>query len=188
MKLGNLPEGYDHKYTYSHIGYNLKITDWQAAIGLAQLQKLDAFLEMRRANAEVLLRELADLEHVLILPTQHEKCAPSWFGFLISVREEAPFTKQQMVEYLEAHGIGTRQLFAGNILRQPMLTTARVPLRIGAGEPRISSELTEADYSELPATEFIMNHTFWVGVAQNNTPQDMKRTSQVIHDFVKDCL
>lgn len=186
MKLGNLPEGYDHKYTYSHIGFNLKITDWQAAIGLAQLGKLDSFLELRRANAETLLRELADLQHVLILPSHHEKCTPSWFGFLISVREEAPFTKQQMVEYLEAHGIGTRQLFAGNILRQPMLTTADVPLRIGSGVLQISSALTEADYAALPATEFIMNHTFWVGVAQNNTPQDMLCISRVIHDFVRE--
>lgn len=185
MKLGNLPEGYDHKYTYSHIGYNLKITDWQAAIGLAQLQKLDSFLEIRRENAHTLLRELDDLRHVLILPTHHEKCSPSWFGFLISVREDAPFTKQQLVEYLESHGVGTRQLFAGNILRQPMLTTADVPMRVGDGPQVLSSALTEEDYAALPATEFIMNHTFWVGVAQNNSPQDMVRTSEVIHDFVK---
>ncbi len=185
MKLGNLPEGYDHKYTYSHIGYNLKITDWQAAIGLAQLQKLDSFLEMRRTNAETLLHELDDLRHVLILPSHLPDCSPSWFGFLISVREEAPFTKQEMVEFLEAHGIGTRQLFAGNILRQPMLTDTDTPLRIGNDEKKLSSALTESDYAKLPGTEFMMNHTFWVGVAQNNTPQDMKRTSAVIHEFVR---
>ncbi len=185
MQLGNLPAGYDHKYTYAHIGYNLKITDWQAAIGLAQLRKLDRFLEIRRANVATLLRELSDLQDVLLLPEHHTNCVPSWFGFLISVRRDAPFSKQQMVEYLEAHGVGTRQLFAGNILRQPMLTKARVPLRIGTSDQKLSCDLTEADYAALPGTEFIMHHTFWVGVAQNNTTQDMLRTGKIIHEFVK---
>lgn len=186
MKLGNLPEGYDHKYTYSHVGYNLKITDWQAACGVAQLDKLDGFLKIRRDNAEMLLKELADLQDYLILPSHNEKCAPSWFGFLISVKEDAPFTKQQLVEYLEAHGIGTRQLFAGNLLRQPMITTYDLPLRIGSGELKSSHDLTEDDYKALPATDFIMNHTFWVGVAQNVTIEDMKQTSKVFHDFIRE--
>lgn len=133
MKSGNLPEGYDHKYTYSHIGYNLKITDWQAACGVAQLDRLDDFLKIRRENAEILLKELADLQEYLLLPSHHEKCEPSWFGFLISVKEDAPFTKQQLVEYLETHSVGTRQLFAGNLLRQPMITTSDAVLRIGGG-------------------------------------------------------
>jgi len=184
MKLGNLPEGYDHKYTYSHVGYNLKITDWQAACGVAQLDKLDGFLKIRRDNAETLLTELADLRDYLILPSHNEKCQPSWFGFLISVKEDAPFTKQQLVEYLEAHGIGTRQLFAGNLLRQPMVTTNDLPLRIGGGELKNSRDLTEDDYKALPVTDFIMTHTFWVGVAQNVTVEDMKQTARVFHDFV----
>ncbi|MBP3403439.1 MAG: lipopolysaccharide biosynthesis protein RfbH [Alphaproteobacteria bacterium] len=186
MKLGNLPEGYDHKYTYSHVGYNLKITDWQAACGVAQLDKLDGFLKIRRDNAETLLKELADLQDYLILPSHNEKCAPSWFGFLISVKEDAPFTKQQLVEYLEAHGIGTRQLFAGNLLRQPMITTDDLSLRIGNGALKNSRDLTEDDYKALPATDFIMNHTFWVGVAQNVTIEDMKQTSKVFHDFIRE--
>lgn len=186
MKLGNLPEGYDHKYTYSHVGYNLKITDWQAACGVAQLDKLDGFLKIRRDNAEMLLKELADLQDYLILPSHNEKCAPSWFGFLISVKEDAPFTKQQLVEYLEAHGIGTRQLFAGNLLRQPMITTYDLPLRIGSGKLKNSRDLTEDDYKALPVTDFIMNHTFWVGVAQNVTVDDMKQTSKVFHDFIRE--
>lgn len=186
MKLGNLPEGYDHKYTYSHVGYNLKITDWQAACGVAQLDKLDSFLKIRRDNAETLLKELADLQDYLILPSHNEKCAPSWFGFLISVKEDAPFTKQQLVEYLEAHGIGTRQLFAGNLLRQPMVTTNDLPLRIGGGALKNSRDLTEDDYKALPVTDFIMTHTFWVGVAQNVTVEDMKQTSKVFHDFVRE--
>lgn len=186
MKLGNLPEGYDHKYTYSHVGYNLKITDWQAACGVAQLDKLDGFLKIRRDNAETLLKELADLQDYLILPSHNEKCAPSWFGFLISVKEGAPFTKQQLVEYLEAHGIGTRQLFAGNLLRQPMITTDELSLRIGNGALKNSRDLTEDDYKALPATDFIMNHTFWVGIAQNVTIEDMKQTSKVFHDFIRE--
>ncbi len=186
MKLGNLPEGYDHKYTYSHVGYNLKITDWQAACGVAQLDRLDGFLKIRRDNAETLLKELADLRDYLILPSHNEKCQPSWFGFLISVREDAPFTKQQLVEYLEAHGIGTRQLFAGNLLRQPMITTNDLPLRIGGGKLKNSRDLTEDDYKALPVTDFIMKHTFWVGVAQNVTVEDMKQTSKVFHDFIRE--
>ncbi|MGN1078936.1 MAG: lipopolysaccharide biosynthesis protein RfbH [Alphaproteobacteria bacterium] len=186
MKLGNLPEGYDHKYTYSHVGYNLKITDWQAACGVAQLDKLDGFLKIRRDNAETLLKELADLKDYLILPSHNAKCQPSWFGFLISVKDDAPFTKQQLVEYLETHGIGTRQLFAGNLLRQPMITTNDLPLRIGNGALKNSRDLTEDDYKTLPVTDFIMNNTFWVGVAQNVTIEDMKQTSKIFHDFVKE--
>lgn len=186
LKLGHLPEGYDHKYTYSHIGYNLKITDWQAAIALAQLQKLDTFLQIRKENAEMLLAELADLQDYLILPKITPHCTPSWFGFLISVKENAPFTKQEMVTYLEAHGIGTRQLFAGNILRQPMIGEHEVALRIGKSGLISSKDLGEAHYATLPGTEFIMNNTFWVGVAQNNTVEDMKKTSRVIHAFVKE--
>lgn len=186
LKLGHLPEGYDHKYTYSHIGYNLKITDWQAAIALAQLQKLDTFLQTRKENAETLLAELADLQDYLILPQITPHCTPSWFGFLISVKENAPFTKQEMVTYLEAHGIGTRQLFAGNILRQPMIGEHDVSLRIGKSGLIHSKDLSEAHYAALPGTEFIMNNTFWVGVAQNNTVEDMKQTSRVIHAFVKE--
>lgn len=183
-KLGRLPEGYDHKYTYSHIGYNLKITDWQASIGLAQLEKLDGFLEQRRQNASFLLQSLSDLQDVLILPSHHEKCRPSWFGFLISVKPTASFSKQEMVEYLEKHGVGTRQLFAGNLLRQPMITSSDSFLRIGAGPLIQGHSLTEEDCHSLPQADFIMNNTFWVGVAQNVTTEDMKKTSKVIHDFV----
>lgn len=186
MKMGNLPEGYDHKYTYSHVGYNLKITDWQAACGLAQLDKLDNFLAIRKQNAETLLKELDDLQDVLILPKHNEKCKPSWFGFLVSVKENAPFTKQQLVEYLEVNHIGTRQLFAGNLLRQPMITMNELDLRIGKGSVQKSNELTEEDYQKLPATDFIMKHTFWLGTAQNVNVDDMKEISRIVHQFVKE--
>ncbi len=184
MQLGKLPFGYDHKYTYSHIGYNLKITDWQAALALEQLKKLDGFLERRRNNARVLLEQLDDLGESLILPRNNASCEPSWFGFLLSVRPEAPFTKQELVEYLEAHGVGTRQLFAGNLLRQPMMTDNDIPLRIALSERILSSQLGEEHYAMLPNTEFIMNNTFWVGVAQNVDERDMMQISRHIHDFV----
>ncbi len=185
MKLGALPAGYDHKYTYSHIGYNLKITDWQAAIGVAQLQRLDSFLAQRRKNASVLMNGLKPFEQYLILPEIHRNCSPSWFGFLISVRDNAPFSKQEMVEHLESHGIGTRQLFAGNILRQPMITNADFNLRIGDDKLKNSRDLKESDYAKLPGTEFIMNHTFWVGCAQNLVEQDVQRTVKTISEFIR---
>ena len=186
MKLGNLPFGYDHKYTYSHIGYNLKITDWQAACGVAQLKKLDTFLEIRRKNAQILLEQLADLQDYLVLPSHHPACEPSWFGFLISVKPTAPFTKQELVEYLEAHGIGTRQLFAGNLLRQPMITMSDALLRIASSAPKRGCDLTEEDYKLLPNSDFIMNNTFWVGVAQNLTEADELVSAKVFHDFIKE--
>lgn len=185
MKLGNLPEGYDHKYTYSHIGYNLKITDWQAAIACAQLKKLDEFLEIRRRNAECLMRGLSDMQDSLILPKICDDSTPSWFGFLISVKTGANFTKQELVEYLEQNGIGTRQLFAGNILRQPMFVENDIPLRIASSGLKLSSELSESDYAMLPNTDFIMNNTFWVGCAQNLEQCDVERTVSTIRAFVE---
>ncbi len=186
MQLGNLPFGYDHKYTYSHIGFNLKITDWQAAIGLSQLQKLPAFLERRRANAAYLLNALKDLQEYLILPSVAEDVEPSWFGFLISVKPTAPFTKQELVEYLENNGIGTRQLFAGNLLRQPAFVDDEITLRIGGGALQLSKELSEEDYKKLPNTDFIMNNTFWIGTFQGLDENDLSKTSEVIHNFVKE--
>lgn len=185
MKLGNLPEGYDHKYTYSHIGYNLKITDWQAAIACAQLKKLDEFLEIRRRNAECLMGGLSDMQDSLILPKICDDSTPSWFGFLISVKTGANFTKQELVEYLEQNGIGTRQLFAGNILRQPMFVENDIPLRIASSGLKLSSELSESDYAMLPNTDFIMNNTFWVGCAQNLEQCDVERTVSTIRAFVE---
>jgi len=186
MQMGHLPAGYDHKYTYSHIGYNLKITDWQAAIAVAQLKRLDEFLAIRKQNAETLLALLNDLQEYLILPQITPHCTPSWFGFLISIKENAPFNKLELVQYMEANGIGTRQLFAGNILRQPMLSENEVMLRIGNSELLNSKELTETHYTSLRGTEFIMNNTFWVGVAQNNTIADMEKISAVIHQFISE--
>ncbi len=186
MQLGNLPFGYDHKYTYSHIGYNLKITDWQAALGVSQLKKLPAYIQKRTQNAAYLTKHLSDLQDYLILPEIKEGCKPSWFGYLISVKKDAPFTKQQLVEYLEDHGIGTRQLFAGNLLRQPAFVDNDISLRIGPSGLLKSCDLTEQDYALLPRTEFIMNHTFWVGTFPALGEEELSRTVGAIRTFVKE--
>lgn len=146
-QLGELPYGYDHKYVYSHIGYNLKMTDLQAAIGCAQLERLDAFTDRRRENWRFLRDALAPYESVLLLPRPSERSQPSWFGFAITVRDEAPFARGDLVQYLESHRIATRLLFGGNLLRQPAYL----------GRPhRVAGPMTNSDA--------IMRGTFWIGV------------------------
>ena len=184
QQLGNLPYGYDHKYTYSHIGYNLKITDWQAALGCSQIDKLDSFLEQRRKNAQMLNEKLSDLTGFLILPEVKEGVKPSWFGFLISVKPESPFTKQEMVEFLEKNGVGTRQLFAGNILRQPCFVDDDIQLRINDSEIFSSKDLTEEHYKQLPNTDYIMNNTFWVGTFPALGDEEIDRISGTIKEFI----
>ncbi len=184
MQLGNLPYGYDHKYTYSHTGYNLKITDWQAACGVAQLRKLPYFLKKRSENALYMNQKLNDLSEYLILPQVNDNVKPSWFGYLISVKPEAPFTKQALVEYLEKNGVGTRQLFAGNILRQPMFVESEIPMRIGNSDLIFSKELNDDYYRLLPNTEFIMNNTFWVGIFPALGKKELDKTCDLIHKFI----
>lgn len=184
MQLGNLPYGYDHKYTYSHTGYNLKITDWQAACGVAQLRKLPDFLKKRSENALYMNQKLNDLSEYLILPQVNGNVKPSWFGYLISVKPEAPFTKQALVEYLEKNGVGTRQLFAGNILRQPMFVESEIPMRIGNSDLIFSNELNDDYYKLLPNTDFIMNNTFWVGIFPALGKKELDKTSDLIHKFI----
>lgn len=184
-QLGKLPRGYDHKYTYSHIGYNLKITDWQAALGCAQIDKLDRFLEIRRRNAELLTEKLSKLRDYLILPIVCGDAKPSWFGYLISVKHGAPFTKQELVEYLERNKIGTRQMFAGNILRQPMIVENDVDFRISDSGLMNSKDLAEEHYKKLPNTEFIMNNTFWVGTFPNLGKNEITKIADTIIEFVE---
>ncbi len=186
MQLGNLPFGYDHKYTYSHIGFNLKITDWQAAIGASQVKKLPAYIQKRTDNAAYLTKALSDLKQWLILPEVKEGVKASWFGYLISIKPDAPFTKQQLVEYLEQNGIGTRQLFAGNLLRQPLMVNNDVALRIGSSALLNSCDLTEKEYALLPNTDFIMNNTFWVGTFPALGEKELSKTSEVMHRFVQE--
>lgn len=146
-KLGALPEGYDHKYTYSHLGYNLKITDMQAACGLAQLGKAQQFIEQRRKNFAYIRERLADCEEFLILPQPTEHSLPSWFGFPITLRENSPVSRVELLTYLDQSSVGTRLLFAGNLTRQPYM--------IGRNF-RVSGEL--------PNTDVVMKNTFWIGV------------------------
>jgi CDP-4-dehydro-6-deoxyglucose reductase, E1 len=146
-KLGQLPEGYDHKYIYSHLGYNLKITDMQAAIGLGQLTKLPEFIKIRQENFSYLKNELKKFEKYLVLPESTPKSNPSWFGFPITVKESAPFSKNDLVNFLSSKLIDTRPLFAGNIIKQPYFKN--ISYRIGGN---------------LQNTDLIMNNTFWIGV------------------------
>jgi CDP-6-deoxy-D-xylo-4-hexulose-3-dehydrase len=146
---GQLPFGYDHKYVYSHLGYNLKVTDMQAAIGLSQLTKLPRFFEKRQHNFTLLRDGLKDLEEIFILPRATEYSQPNWFGFPITVRDEAGFSRNQLIEYLEQNKIGTRLLFAGNILKQPAFADRGIKHRIAG---------------DLYNTDKVMNDTFWIGV------------------------
>jgi CDP-4-dehydro-6-deoxyglucose reductase, E1 len=146
-QLGDLPHGYDHKYIYAHIGYNLKATDMQAAVGVAQLQKLSGFIERRRHNWQRLHDGLAELSDVFVLPRATEHSDPSWFGFALTVKPDAPFSRNELVRWLDARRIATRQLFAGNLLRQPAYRD--VPHRV---------------VGDLTNTDLVMRGTFWLGV------------------------
>lgn len=150
-KYGDLPVGYDHKYVYSHIGYNLKVTDMQAAVGVAQLNKLPEFIEKRKRNFSLLYKGLEQFENKLILPKAAAKSDPSWFAFIISVRPDADFIRNELVSFLEKNLIETRNLFAGNITKQPAYLN-------------INSRVV----GELPNTNFIMNNTFFIGVYPGN--------------------
>jgi CDP-6-deoxy-D-xylo-4-hexulose-3-dehydrase len=164
-QFGELPHGYDHKYTYSHIGYNLKVTDMQAAVGLAQLQKVTVFIESRRTNFAYLHQNLKDLQEYLILPQATPNSEPSWFGFPIAVRADAPFNRNQLVQFLESHKIATRLLFGGNLVRQPAYRNVQF---------RVASPLDNAD--------FIMNQVFWLGVYPGLTRPMLDYMIEILHD------
>jgi len=151
-QYGELPVGYDHKYVYSHFGYNLRVTDMQAAIGCAQLEKLPDFIMARKRNWFRLREELAGLEEFFVLPEATPDSDPSWFGFLLTVREDAGFTRDDLVGHLEAKGIQTRMLFAGNLIKHPCFD----PLR--------ATQEGYRQIGELPVTDTILRHTFWLGV------------------------
>jgi CDP-6-deoxy-D-xylo-4-hexulose-3-dehydrase len=166
-QLGTLPCGYDHKYTYSHVGYNLKATDMQAALGVSQIEKLPEFIQRRKENFTYLKAALKPLEEFLILPEAGKDSDPSWFGFPIAVKPEAPFTRDQLTRHLEANKIGTRLVFAGNLLRQPAYE---------GYAHRVVGTLTN--------TDFVMNQVFWIGVYPGLTSQMLDFIAQTATQFV----
>lgn len=170
-QFGELPLGYDHKYVYSHFGYNLKVTDMQAAIGCAQLEKLDSIVEARRKNFAYLKQELEGTKG-LILPEAQKNSNPSWFGFLISVKPDAGFTRNDLAQYLESKKIQTRNLFAGNLLKHPAFDEMR---RSGKGFRVVGN---------LEVTDFIMNNTFWIGVYPGMTREMLDYMINTIKEFV----
>ena len=147
QKLGDLPDGYDHKYTYSHIGFNLKVTDMQAAVGLSQLTKADHFVARRKENHAILSKMFKEFEEHFILPVATENSEPSWFGFMLTIREGSPIDRNKFVEYLEQNKIGTRLFFGGNLLKQPAYYN-----------------LNYHKIDELKNTDLLMNNSFWLGV------------------------
>jgi CDP-4-dehydro-6-deoxyglucose reductase, E1 len=168
-QLGQLPCGYDHKYTYSHIGYNLKATDMQAALGVSQLAKLPRFIERRKENFAYLRKKLDDLQDLLVLPEATAGADPSWFGFPIGVRPGTPISRTHLTRALEAQKIGTRLLFGGNLTRQPAYEGC---------EFRVIGDLRNTDY--------VMNSVFWVGVYPGLTKEMLDFVAQTIYSFASD--
>jgi CDP-6-deoxy-D-xylo-4-hexulose-3-dehydrase len=167
QQSGDLPYGYDHKYTYSHLGYNLKITDMQAACGLAQLDKAPQFIQARKENFAFLKERLKDCEEFVSLPEATEHSDPSWFGFPITLKENCPVTRLDLLTYLDQKKVGTRLLFAGNLARQPYMAEANY---------RISGDLTNTDN--------VMNNTFWIGLQPTLTREMLEFAASKIENYL----
>lgn len=170
-KLGELPEGYDHKYIYSNIGYNLKISDMQAAVGLAQMDRLEGFIQTRKDNFNYLKTALASLETYFILPEATANSNPSWFGFPITIRDDAPFSRVDLLKYLDEKKIGSRLLFAGNLTKQPYFKNV---------DYRVSGDLTNTDK--------IMHQTFWLGVYPGLSHEMLDYITEAMQTFVRTSL
>jgi CDP-6-deoxy-D-xylo-4-hexulose-3-dehydrase len=164
-QLGDLPQGYDHKYTYSHIGYNLKATDMQAAVGVSQIKKLSGFIEKRRENFNYLKEQLSPLQDHFILPEATPNSNPSWFGFPIFVRPNKSFTRDAILRWLEARKIGTRLLFGGNLIRQPAYRGQNY---------RVIGDLKKSDE--------VMHNVFWIGVYPGLTRPMLDYVVEALHD------
>ena len=167
QQSGTLPYGYDHKYTYSHLGYNLKITDMQAACGLAQLERAAAFIKQRKENFAFLRDRLKDCEKWLCLPQATEHSDPSWFGFPITLKDECPVSRLELLSYLDQSKIGTRLLFAGNLTRQPYMAGANY---------RVSENLIN--------TDIVMNNTFWIGLQPSLTKEMLAFSARKIEEYL----
>jgi CDP-6-deoxy-D-xylo-4-hexulose-3-dehydrase len=168
--FAQLPHGYDHKYVYSHLGYNLKATEMQAAIGCAQLEKLPRFIEARKKNWQTLHDGLADLSDKFILPEPTKNSDPSWFGFLLTVKEDSGSTRDRIVAHLEKEGIQTRMLFAGNLIKHPAFDEMRAT---GTGYRVIG---------DLKNTDTIMNQAFWIGVYPGMSREKLEFMVDKIHE------
>ena len=168
-QYGELPQGYDHKYVYSHFGYNLKVTDMQAAVGVEQLKKFPSFIERRRHNWERLYNNLKSIEDKLILPEPAENSNPSWFGFIVSVKEELGISRNEIIRYIEEHNIQTRLLFSGNLIKHPCFDEIR-----NTDAYRVIGNLEN--------TEKVMNNSFWIGVYPGMTDEMIDYMSSVIKD------
>ena len=171
-QFGELPKGYDHKYVYSHFGYNLKATDMQAAIGVEQLRKFPMFIERRRHNWDRLRKVLEPLQDKIILPAQAERSRPSWFGFLVSVRPGSGLDRNKVTQYIEEHNIQTRLLFSGNLMRHPCFDQIR-----GTDAYRVAGALD--------TTEFVMANSFWIGVYPGMTDRMIDYMAEVVTEVVK---
>ena len=165
-QLGDLPFGYDHKYTYSHLGYNMKITDMQAACGLAQLASLDEFIFKRKENFNFLYKNLKDLQELLILPQAEKNSDPSWFGFPISLKTNNKFNRSNLIKYLNNNKIGTRLLFGGNLIKQPYMKNVNFKV-----------------HGELKNTDFIMENTFWIGLYPGLSQEHLEYSVSKIKNF-----
>lgn len=173
QQFGELPYGYDHKYVYSHFGYNLKSTDMQASVGCAQLKKLPRFIQARKENWKYLREKLECVSEQIILPEKAENSDPSWFGFLMTVREQAGFTRDEIVQYLESKNIQTRNLFSGNYIKHPCFDE----MRETQSGYRIVGDLTN--------TDIIMNQSFWIGVYPGMNQAKLDYMISTIREFVK---
>jgi len=167
-KLGDLPYGYDHKYTYSHLGYNMKITDMQAACGLAQLDRLEGFIKKRKENFNFLYNNLKDLEEFLILPEPEKNSEPSWFGFPLSLKINNKYNRNDLVKYLNANKIGTRLLFSGNLVKQPYMKNTNFRV-----------------HGNLKNTDLIMENTFWIGLYPGLSKEHLEYSVLNIKNFFK---
>uniref|UniRef100_UPI0040565C05 lipopolysaccharide biosynthesis protein RfbH n=1 Tax=Agathobacter sp. TaxID=2021311 RepID=UPI0040565C05 len=170
-RYGELPEGYDHKYIYSHFGYNLKVTDMQAAIGVEQLKKFPAFMEARCKNWNRLYKNLEEVSDKIILPEPAENSVPCWFGFVITIKKDSGLDRKNVIKYIERHNIQTRLLFSGNLIKHPCFD----PIR-GTSAYRVVGNLKNTDY--------IMNNTFWVGVYPGMTEEKIDYMAQIIKEAV----
>ncbi|PIT88157.1 MAG: lipopolysaccharide biosynthesis protein RfbH [Candidatus Magasanikbacteria bacterium CG10_big_fil_rev_8_21_14_0_10_36_32] len=168
-QLGDLPFGYDHKYIYSELGYNLKMTDIQAALGLAQVEKLDSFVNKRKENFKLLNEQLKKFENHLILPECLPEADPSWFGFLISIKENSGINRTELLKYLNDKKIGTRLLFAGNIIKQPYFVENKYSYKVAG---------------DLKNTDYIMNNSFWIGLGPLVNREMIEYVGQVFGEFI----